>query len=358
MSERSKNISVGLTVIAGMAMLGFLILLFTGLPEILQRGYEMKIQMDATYEIHEGDPLFLRGMRVGRVVKVQFTDEDPARGITLTVRIDRKIRVPSNVVPTIFTKGMMGAPYLMLSIEGPKRKDASGRELDFLSTDEVITLRAVHKGSSLIPEELTTGLRSLSKLAESMSSMFEADAAPAPSSRGAATSQDAPATSAPVLPPTPGGLKGTIARLNRALDDVHVVLGDTQNQANVKLTLDNFAKLTARSIEMVQGIQTALNEANKNFGAMTRTVSQTGQDVGELTKKLMTDAEKISELLASMNRVIVKMDQGEGTAGKLLNDPKLYNSLVEASDQLRKLMEEFRQLAEEWKKSGMTLKLK
>ncbi len=354
MNERSKNIGVGLTVIAGMAMLGFLILLFTGLPEILQRGYEMKIQMDATYEIHDGDPLFLRGMRIGRVVHVQFTDEDPMKGVTLTVRIDRKIRVPSNVVANIFTKGMMGAPYLMLSIEGPRRKDAAGREIEFLPTDEVLTLTAVHKGSSLIPEELTNGLKSLSKLAESLSSMFESEAAPTtePSTQGAV------AASGPAGSPAPTGLKGTIVRLNRALDDVHVVLGDSQNQANVKLTLDNFSKLTARSIDMVQSIQTALTEANKNFASMTQTVSKTGQDVGELTKKLMNDADRISELLTSMNRVIVKMDQGEGTAGKLLNDPKLYNSLVEASEQLKKLMEDFRQLAEEWKKSGMTLKLK
>ena len=45
-------------------------------------------------------------------------------------------------------------------------------------------------------------------------------------------------------------------------------------------------------------------------------------------------------------------------AGKLLNDPELYNSLTEAAKELSRLTAEFRQLVAKWKKEGVNIKLK
>ena len=54
----------------------------------------------------------------------------------------------------------------------------------------------------------------------------------------------------------------------------------------------------------------------------------------------------------------VKIESGEGSAGKFINDPKLYNNLIEVSDQMTQLLKEFRQLVKKWKASGLEIKLK
>ena len=44
-------------------------------------------------------------------------------------------------------------------------------------------------------------------------------------------------------------------------------------------------------------------------------------------------------------------------AGALINDPKLYNNLVEATRQMGQLMKEMRELVNKWKEQGLFLKL-
>ncbi len=43
MTPNARNIAVGLTVIVALAMLGGMILIFAGLPQMFQAGYEIKI---------------------------------------------------------------------------------------------------------------------------------------------------------------------------------------------------------------------------------------------------------------------------------------------------------------------------
>ena len=59
MTERTHNIAVGLTVLVALTLLAGLIVLFTGLPWFLQRGYDIKIAADKTHDVHPGDGTFI-----------------------------------------------------------------------------------------------------------------------------------------------------------------------------------------------------------------------------------------------------------------------------------------------------------
>jgi len=87
-------------------------------------------------------------------------------------------------------------------------------------------------------------------------------------------------------------------------------------------------------------------------------LSEAGQDVGDLAARLMDSADRLSHLLTTLNRVAEKLESGEGTMGRLVNDPQLYHALVETSEQMTRMMEEYRRLAEEWRRNGVELKLK
>jgi len=369
MGERARNLAVGLTVIVALVLLGGLILIFTGLPEVFQTGYEIRILLDTTHDIHEGDPIYLVGMRVGRITRIEITDADPRKGVTLMARINRNVKLPGNTNVFIFTKGVVGVPYIALIAEGPPRYDEHGNVMEYLPTDRLITLRGIHRGGGILPPELTKGLEDLAKLAATLNSLLTPEEEPQPTTApasGPATTQGA--TTAPTTRPIPPGLKGTIVRLNRALNDIDVILGDPQNQTNIKTALASLAKVgdvmkavqdfASEGSKAIGEAKTVAQQAGKTFDNINKTTTRASQDLNDLAKKLMEDAEKISTLMSTFNRVIVKMDEGEGSAGKLLNDPKLYNSLVEAAQQMSKLMVDFRQLLEEWKKNGLPLKLK
>lgn len=310
MTPNARNIAVGLTVIVALAMLGGMILIFAGLPQMFQAGYEIKIKFDATYDAYEGDPIHLIGMRVGRITKIRFSDPaDPARGVTFTARIDSDVRLPGNVKAFLFTKGLIGSAYVELKPDGPEQLDPStGKPIKFLPTDRVTIIEGVHIGSGLLPEELTPALKGLSKLADNLNRLI----APKP--------PDAPTTTQAAG--APGGLEGTIEKLNATLD-----------------ALKNFAV-----------------DARESTRQLSKTASTAEGRINELAEKLIENAEKISTLMTVMNKTVMKIESGKGTAGLLINDPALYNNLLETSRQMSGMLEEFRQLIQIWKKR-ITIKL-
>ncbi|MDY6913790.1 MAG: MlaD family protein [Planctomycetota bacterium] len=340
MSERLRNLTVGITVIVALAMLGGMILIFAGLPGAFRGGYKIKICFPATSDAKEGDAVHLAGMRIGNITDICFTDGDPRKGVTFTTRIDSGTRIPGNVRAYIYTRGFVGGAYMELKGDGPERFDAHGRVLEFLPAGFVIT-DGVLKGSGMVPDELITSLKGLNKLAENLNTLI----APAPAQTPTTTPATTPGR------PSPAGLKNTVEKLNRTLDAMYKLVGDEENQVNFKVALANLAKATATANESMEAFKQFAVEAK----AMTKTADRR---IDELARKLIEDAEKISTLVTTLNQTAKKIAAGKGTAGRLINDPELYNNLVEVSKQMTKLLKEFRRLIEAWEESGVELKLK
>ena len=63
-------------------------------------------------------------------------------------------------------------------------------------------------------------------------------------------------------------------------------------------------------------------------------------------------------LARSFAAVAAKIDAGQGTAGQLVNDPKLYQSLVDSARELNATITDFKRLVEQWEQEGVSLKLK
>ena len=47
------------------------------------------------------------------------------------------------------------------------------------------------------------------------------------------------------------------------------------------------------------------------------------------------------------------ISEGQGTLGRLVHDPKLYDALVLTAERLAKAVEEFRLLVEDWQKGKL-----
>lgn len=332
MNEHKRNIAIGLTVLVGLGMLAAMIFLFTGLPEMFRTGYTVKIHFWQTHDITPGDPIYLRGKRVGIVTDVEFTDGDPRKGVTITARVDSDIRIPRNIEAKVFTRGIVGKGYLTLIPPDDGFYDpATGKEIGFYNLDEPIILTGIHDtGASMLPPKLAEGLENLSKLAKTLSDLI----APPPVTQPATDTQ--PSTGP--APEPPAGLKGTIIRLNRTLDALYAIAGNADNQKNLRASLKNLA------------------EATEQFNAFIPEARKSLAGTDELVRKLITDAEDIGKLLQAFQKTAEKINEGEGTAGKLLNDPKLYNNLLDMTEQIDLLIKDFRRLTEKWETKGIKIR--
>ncbi len=341
MTENTRNVAIGLTVLIGLCMLVVLVLAFTGLPQLFQTGYTIKMHFEQTHDIVPGDPIYLRGKRVGLVQDVEFTDDDPRKGVTITAKVRSDVRLPGNIQARVFTKGLVGKGYLSLIPDGPLPVDPkTGKMKEFYSTDEIIVLQGIHDpGSRLLPPELIDAMKSFGKLAENLNELLDPTSLPSPTT-------DSQPSSGPAAEP-PRGLKGTIFRLNRTLDALYAIAGNPENQANLQASLENFADASAKASQAMDALKEFLAKGQETL---------TGAD--ELTRKLITDAEDISALLGAVRESVEKINKGDGTVGKLLNDPKLYNNLIKITEQMEALVKDFRRLADKWERKGVEIKLK
>jgi phospholipid/cholesterol/gamma-HCH transport system substrate-binding protein len=337
MKENVRNLTVGITVLIAFALLAGMIVLFTGLPEIFQGGYLIQIHFDNTGGAHTGDPVYLMGIEVGRITEITYVDpEDPNKGVSFVARVKRNMKLPGNVQAYIFTKSLVGGgAYVALVPNGKPRIDPqTGKVEPFLPTSGTIVVPGVMKaGGGLIPDELLDAVKDLGKLATNLNNLITQPPEVAPPT---ATSQAAP--------PQPPSLAGTIGKL--------------KNQANIKIALANLAKATASATEAMDAVKGLATEAGKTIHEIHDPATQAVNRMNDLANKLIDSAERISSLVGELNKLAMKLNSNEGTAGKLLNDPALYNNLLDATKQLTDLMKDFRELVKTWNEKGVPLKLK
>ncbi len=134
--------------------------------------------------------------------------------------------------------------------------------------------------------------------------------------------------------------KISVDGIGRLVANLNDITGDQQNKDNLRATLANLKDATAQANETLKDIE-------KFSEAGTKTADQMTESLAKLTGS-------ISEL----ELILHKVNEGKGTAGRLLNDATLYESLVESGKELDSLIVELRLFIAKAKESGVPLKLK
>ncbi len=357
MTDRTRNILVGLTVMVALAGLALMIILFQDVPAALQPGYRHDVQFSNAGGVTEGTDVLLAGKRIGRVIDVAVTDDDARKGVTMTMLIQTGVNVPGDVNAYIRARSLTGGSYIDLvpdgKAPGSEMTDPdTGEPMVWLPKDRRVVLAGTSGGGGLIPddvrEEIQASLTSFRRLADSLGNYL-----------GPPTTTQ-PATT-PATQPTLGD---TLVKLNRALDAISDTLDEKartdlkQAIAGLRGAADNTAKAMDEARTLFSEARSVVALTKATLTNVSAATTRASDRFGELTGKLMDGADKLGEVLTSVEQSVHKLESGDGTAGKLLNDPTLYENLVDASGRLNKTLESLQDLLEQWKAKGVGIKLK
>ncbi len=125
-------------------------------------------------------------------------------------------------------------------------------------------------------------------------------------------------------------------------DNVNLIVGDEENQSHLKNTFANVEEATAQARETLKSIE-------RFSDTSTEKVDMLGTQIGAV-------AEQLEGALSEMRQVIAKIESGEGSAGKLINDGRLYENLIESSEELQMALEQIKQWAGEAREKGIRIK--
>lgn len=114
------------------------------------------------------------------------------------------------------------------------------------------------------------------------------------------------------------------------VNNANEIIGDTENKKNLKDAIANFSAASKK----LEGTLTVIDSFSASAGQTT---------------------EELGKAISQLRLILEKVNNGQGTAGKLINDARLYENLIENTDQLQILLGEIGTLVKELKKKGIKL---
>jgi phospholipid/cholesterol/gamma-HCH transport system substrate-binding protein len=112
----SRDFAVGLFVLIGLGALGYLSLQVGGLS--MSGGLVLHATFEQIGGLAERAPVVISGVKVGRVTKIELSDDLRAR---VTLDVDQKLALPSDTSASIRTAGLLGDQFIELQ---PGAEDA------------------------------------------------------------------------------------------------------------------------------------------------------------------------------------------------------------------------------------------
>lgn len=338
-----RELKVGAVLLSALALLAVGILLIGQENNLFSRKARYHVKFATVSGLNEGSPVQLNGVRVGIVERIVLPERIDQELITVWVAIDRRYapRVREDSVARIKTLGLLGDKYIEISSGSPQFAQLRNRgeiptagatDVDrLIASGEDVVQNVVHISHSLknilgrmergegvlgdlvtdspqgndLRHSLTGSLQSVERLATSI----EQGRGPL----GRMISDEK----------LGNDVAAAVARFHGILDKAEhgdgafaALLGDPRTKEQLQGTLAS-AKVTADELAAFAG------DLRRGDG---------------LVPKLLHDeaygrqlAGEIEAIVGRLNRVSQKLESGDGTLGKLLNDPGLYDAIEEVT---------------------------
>lgn len=341
MTERKRNLMVGLVVLMGLILMAWMILQFGGVAINLFTSKTMiTVLTDRADGVGDGSAVLFRGVQVGQVRNVRMTDD--MERVVLTIQLNSGARVPANVTADIRPLGLIGgSSSVFLEIQGPQPEGRllAGAEI----RGQVGTL-------NLLPKEFTQLADDLRKTSQSFRESGVIDH----------------------LDKAVVNISDQATRAGDVLQSVQKIVGDPKIKDNLAQSLENInqatatAKTIASNLEKFSGtmdrtgqkLDTLTGEATETVRDARAAIKSASGNVDQVTRQMADRLTQVSMLLDNLNSVTRKVDMGKGTAGMMVNDPKLYEALVDSAKQLNGTLTDMKRLVEQWEQEGITFRLK
>lgn len=148
------------------------------------------------------------------------------------------------------------------------------------------------------------------------------------------------------LAPLQTKVESVVSSVDTLVRSVNYVM-DTSTRESIKKSINDFNKTVRHLNSTTENVDFVLNN---NLGDIEKTIKNAAETSEKLKQfsdtlskveinKLVSD---IDHTLVSINSISQKIDHGEGSLGKLLNDDKLYVNLEKASKQLEELLQDLK----------------
>jgi phospholipid/cholesterol/gamma-HCH transport system substrate-binding protein len=326
-NDRVMQFRVGVVVLATAIIAGILVVLFGDLPSLVQATYPLKMSFSDARGIANGTPVRKNGILVGRVASVML---DERGGVSVVADIDAYVPIYKDEQPRIAST-LLGDAEIQLvpgTIRPPRQRlDKDEVLAGAVSRDpfEVFATLEPKLGSAL--ESLTQASDSVTKLSVNLDKMLLGE-------------DD---NFAKMVRKTEAALDA----FSLAMDNINDVMGDPTSRAKLKETINGLPEIIADLRTTVKGIGTTVDTADRNLRNLEGLTKPLGERGEGMVAQVDRTIGRLDEVLQQAAMFTKALNESEGTLGKLVRDPQVYNDLAQAATNVKTLTRELRPIVDD-----------
>ena len=311
----SREAKVGIFVVLGLVVLIYFTFRVSKWGGIGEKGYKLTVDFESASGLEPKANVKMAGVPVGKVEEIQLVG-NRAR---LVLRIVEGVRIPIDSVASIQTQGLLGEKYVEM-LPGKQTEQVLPPGGRVANTLPPLNLDEIVRKLSLIADDVKRFTETLSgtigtedgkkAIAEIIRNVREASAV----LRNVST--------------------GNEERLNRILANIDTLSADlkdisSSNKEDLRAAIANLRAFSQTLKEQTPGLAKKLEAMGDQVSGV---IGENRENIKESISNLKSASAKLDNTLASAEKVLAKIDRGEGTLGKLVNDNTAHASLTDTLD--------------------------
>lgn len=234
-----------------------------------------------------GGNIFISGVRVGSVKSMQLSNGD---SVKVSMSLDLETHIPKDSEAHLQSSGLLDEKAIVI-----KRGDA---QQDVEHDDEI---KGIYEGGMMetlkqegeqLSQDVSESFEKLNTLLEELNTMVDEEAQ--------------------------GKIDTTLTNLQTSTDEMATLFRNKRSDLERSITharqfLANMDTVSARNKSRVDSVLTGLDRSLTELEVLSHELTQTNRE---------------------LHKMLVKINNGEGSLGKLINDPGLYDNLESLSGEM------------------------
>jgi len=347
-AQKDKSIRVGLLVAIALAVLMIFLFFIGSEQKIFARKNEYEVRFDTVAGLAEGNPVRISGVTVGVVKDIQLPRDPKARDVHISLMVDRKYaeRIRGDSRARLKKLGLLAGDNYIDITPGSPRFDALEPGSVIPAQRQTNVDQLISSGEDLVDNfvQISYSLKNvLARIDRGEGVLGELTTAPETKQRMTDTVLTTLNKTNALLSHIESG-KGVVGKL--VYDDKYA----EELTASLSSSAQSLASITGRvqhDLDAGNGALPALlsdPEGKKKVYDLVENLRITSANLAAfsaslkegqgLVPRLLNDKpygdqalNEFQQLITQLDEAVKKINTGEGTAGKIINDPTLYESV-------------------------------
>jgi len=287
----TREVKTAILVISGILLFIYLFNFLKG-TDILDSSRTFYTIYDNVEGLEPSTPVTINGLNVGKVQEIGFTDDGTGR-LLVKLNVDEEFEFSNNSKAQLYEAGLIGGKAVaIIPAFDNAEKAVKGDYLE--GTVKAGLSELVNKRLTPLQEKLETTIVSADSLLLNINSVFDDR--------------------------TKANLRNSIAELNSTI-------------SSFKTTSSSLNELVVKNQDNLESTLKNIENISNNLSAITDSI---------VKSDLAQTIANLENTISNFNAILVKIESGEGSMGKLMKDEGLYNNLEGATKELEELLRDIK----------------